>query len=134
AALLPPEQDVTVRLWDERGDPLQQELPVEIYSLDERQQPTQLSLPVLGPTTAHVRRGSAYGVALAQPAFALDPAPGDRTATVHGTPVVVRRASASGPTQFDFRRRPAPARQLASRPLDTRLEPRSRVLGMRQPA
>jgi hypothetical protein len=127
--LLPPEQDVTVRLWDERGDPLQQETPVEIYSLDARQRATRLSLPVLGPTTTPVRGGTAYGVAT-PPGFALDPAPGDRTVTLDGAPVVVRGGSGNGASQFDFRRKPVVTRVLASR---QQAPPRSTLMATRPP-
>jgi hypothetical protein len=110
--LSPPEQDVTVRLWDERGNPFQQEIPVEIYSLDARGCASEITLPVLGPTTGRLRRSDHYGVVLTQAGFSLDPEPGDRTITLNGAPVVVRSGNENGAVQFDFRRQPVAARPL----------------------
>jgi hypothetical protein len=114
-AALSPEQEVTVRLWDENGNPLQQEIPVELYSLDSQNMHSRRPLSVLGPTTGRIRRGSQYFVAVPQRDFTLDPQPGDRATTWNGTPVVMRSASENGPVQFDFRRRPVVTRVLPQR-------------------
>jgi hypothetical protein len=113
--LLPPEEEVTVRLWDEYGNPLQQEIPVDVYSLDAQRRAFRHSLPVLGPTTGRVHRGSQYWVMVPQREFVLDRRPGDRNLTWKGVPVVARSGNGNGPVQFDFRRRPLVARALPQR-------------------
>jgi hypothetical protein len=113
--LLPLDQEITVRLWDENGNPLQEEVPVELYSQGADRRTFRQSLSVLGPTTGRVRRGSRYWVAVPRGGFALDPQPGDQTLVRNGVPVVVRSEKVQGPVEFDYRRRPVTARVLPYR-------------------
>jgi hypothetical protein len=102
---LPTEQEATIRLWDEHGNPVQQEMPVAIYSLSASRSAYRISLPVLGPTTGRILRGDDYGVTPPAEEFALDPKPDDRTITLDGAAVVVRPGNEKGAVEFDFRRK-----------------------------
>jgi len=110
-----PDEEVTVRLWDEHGNPVQQEIPVELYSQDPQQGAIHRTLPVLGPTTGRIRRGSQYWVTVPQGGYVLEPQPGDQTITRNGVPVIVRNTNGHGPIQFDFRRQPVVTRVLSHR-------------------